>query len=161
MSTVVLGIDPGTTIIGFGVVRASGNALEPLEHGIISNPGKDKALDLENTARLLSAIIEKHRPTAASVERLFFFNNKKTAMAVSEMRGVILLTLARHRIPVQEFTPLQVKQQICNYGKAEKKQVQKMVQMLLGLKEVVRPDDAADALALAICGTLTSSTAQD
>ena len=161
MDNIILGIDPGTTIIGFGVVRVSGNRFEPLEHGIISNPGKDKALDLENTTRLLSALIEKHRPVTASVERLFFFSNQKTAMAVSEMRGVILLTLARHRIPVKEFTPLQVKQQICNYGLADKKQVQRMVQKLLGLKEFVRPDDAADALALAICGALTSSTVQD
>lgn len=160
MSDTILGIDPGTTIIGFGVVRVSGNRFEPVEHGVIANGGNDRAHDMKSTAAALSALIEKHRPTVAAVERLFFSKNQKTAMSVSEMRGIILLTLATHGIPVREFTPLQVKQYVCNYGLADKKQVQKMVKMLLALKEDVEPDDAADALALAICGAVAPSTGE-
>ena len=155
---IVLGIDPGTTRIGFGVIRARGNTLQPLEHGVISNAGRDRAYDFKNTTRALTALVEKYKPTVASVERLFFSKNKKTALSVSEMRGIILLALANHSIPVREFTPLQVKQHICNYGLADKKQVQKMVRLLLNLKEEVMQDDAADALALAICGALAPST---
>ncbi len=149
---IILGIDPGTTRIGFGVVRVTGNKFEPLDYGIIKNPGKDKLFDYKNTARSLAELIKKHSPDVASVERLFFFKNQKTVMSVGEMRGVIMLTLANHDLPVVEFTPMQVKQAIASYGGADKKQVQKMVRLVLGIKEEIRPDDAADALAIAICG---------
>jgi len=151
-----LGIDPGTTIIGYGIVEDAGGSLKPLAWGVFRNPGADAMADKQATTKALSKLIATHRPDATGVERLFFMNNAKTAMAVSEMRGVIMLTLARHKIPVVEFTPQQVKRGVCGNGQAKKPQVQAMVQMLLHIKEQIRPDDAADALALAIC----CSTAQ-
>lgn len=148
---VILGIDPGTTQIGFGVVEKKNNKLACLDYGIIKNPGKDKALDYQNTAKKLSELIIKYSPDLTSVERLFMFKNQKTVMAVSEMRGVIMLTLSSHNLPIYEYTPLQVKQAVSSYGRADKKQVENMVRLILGLKEEIKPDDAADALAIAIC----------
>jgi crossover junction endodeoxyribonuclease RuvC len=149
---IILGIDPGTTIIGFGVIKKEGQGFACLEYGVIRNPGKDRAADFTNTVSILSSIIKKHHPTAAAIEKLFFANNQKTAMAVSEMRGVLLLTLANHRLPVHEFTPLQVKQMVSRYGGADKKQMQKIVRLILRIPEEIKPDDAADALAIALCG---------
>ena len=149
---VIIGIDPGTTQIGFGVVKNEGNRFESLDYGIIKNPGKDKLLDYKTTAKELAKLITKYKPEVAVVERLFFFKNQKTVMAVGEMRGVIMLTLANHNLPVLEFTPLQVKQSLSGYGRAGKDQVQRMVRLILGIEEEIRPDDAADALAIAICG---------
>lgn len=148
---IALGIDPGTTRIGYGIIKSEKNRLTCLAYGILSNTGKDKMFDFQETERNLSALIEKYQPEVAGIEKLFFFKNQKTVMAVSEMRGVILLTLAKHRLPVQEFTPPQVKQNISAYGRADKAQIQRMVKMLLGIKEPITPDDAADALAIAIC----------
>ena len=125
-------------------------------YGIISNTGKDKLFDFKETEKKLSALIKKYKPDVAGVEKLFFFKNQKTVMAVSEMRGVIMLTLAKHSLPVHEFTPLQVKQNISAYGRAGKDQVQRMVQVLLSIKEPIKPDDAADALAIAICSAHTT-----
>ena len=125
-------------------------------YGIISNTGKDKLFDFKETEKKLSALIKKYKPDMAGVEKLFFFKNQKTVMAVSEMRGVIMLTLAKHGLPVHEFTPLQVKQNISAYGRAGKDQVQRMVQVLLSIKEPIKPDDAADALAIAICSAHTT-----
>ena len=149
---IIIGIDPGTTQIGFGVIRNESNYFESLDYGIIRNIGKDKLFDYKNTAKELSRLIKKYNPDVASVERLFFFKNQKTVMAVSEMRGVIMLTLANHNLPVFEFTPLQVKQSLSGYGRADKNQIQRMVRLILGIKEEIKPDDAADALAIAICG---------
>src|SRR3989344_4008181 len=149
---VIIGIDPGTTQIGFGVVKNEGNRFESLDYGIIKNPGKDKLLDYKTTAKELAKLITKYKPEVAVVERLFFFKNQKTVMAVGEMRGLIMLTLANHNLPVLEFTPLQVKQSLSGYGGGGKDQVQRMVRLILGIKEEIRPDDAADALAIAICG---------
>ncbi len=148
---IALGIDPGTTRIGYGVIKNERNRLTCIAYGILSNPGKDKMSDYVDTEKNLTALIEQYRPDVAGIEKLFFFKNQKTVMAVSEMRGVLMLTLAKHRIPVQEFTPPQVKQNISAYGRADKNQVIRMVQMLLGIREPITPDDAADALALAIC----------
>jgi crossover junction endodeoxyribonuclease RuvC len=150
---IALGIDPGTTRIGYGVVRHERNRMTALAYGILSNPGKDKLSDYKDTEKNLSELIAKYQPDVVAIEKLFFFKNQKTVMAVSEMRGVIMLTLAKHNLRVQEFTPPQVKQNISAYGKADKAQVIRMVQMLLGIKEPIKPDDAADALALAICCT--------
>ena len=149
---VIIGIDPGTTQIGFGIIKNEGNRLEPLDYGIIKNSGKDKLFDYKNTAKELSKLIKKHKPELAVVERLFFFKNQKTVMSVGEMRGVLMLTLANHNLPVLEFTPMQVKQAVSGHGGADKNQVQRMVRLILGIKEEIRPDDAADALAIAICG---------
>ena len=149
---VILGIDPGTTQIGFGIIRNEGNRFEVLGYGIIKNPGKDKLLDYKNTSKNLSKLIKKYKPDISSVERLFFFKNQKTVMSVGEMRGVIMLTLANHDLPVLEFTPMQVKQTVSGHGGADKNQVQRMVRLILGIKNEIKPDDAADALAIAICG---------
>lgn len=148
---VFLGIDPGTTIIGYGLVRDNKVRLLCEAYGVIDGSGLDKLGQFKKVRRELVALIKKHSPLAVAVEKLFFFKNQKTVMSVSEMRGVILSVLSELNIPIYELTPLQVKQKICNYGRAEKKQVQSMVKMLLHLKHDVKPDDAADALALAMC----------
>jgi crossover junction endodeoxyribonuclease RuvC len=156
---IIIGIDPGTTQIGFGVIKNEGNRFETLDYGIIKNNGKDKLFDYKKTSKELSKLIKKHKPELAVVEKLFFFKNQKTVMSVGEMRGVIMLTLANYGLTVLEFTPMQVKQAISGYGGADKNQVQRMVRLILGIKEEIKPDDAADALAIAICGvnnTLTS-----
>lgn len=149
---IIMGIDPGTTQIGFGIIKNEGSSFETLDYGIIKNLGKNKLSDYKNTAKELSKLVTKYKPGLAVVEKLFFFKNQKTVMSVGEMRGVIMLTLANHNLNVLEFTPMQVKQAISGYGGADKNQVQRMVRLILGIKEEIRPDDAADALAIAICG---------
>src|SRR3989344_4775576 len=149
---VIIGIDPGTTQIGFGVIKNEGNRFEPLDYGIIKNSGKDRLFDYKKTSKELSKLITKYKPGIAVVEKLFFFKNQKTVMPVGEMRGVIMLTLANHNLPVLEFTPMQIKQAVSGHGGADKNQVQRMVRLILGIKEEIKPDDAADALAIAICG---------
>lgn len=146
-----LGIDPGTSLIGYGVIETSASEIRPLDWGVIRNDGSDATLAREHTAQELLRITEKWRPAAAGVERLFFLNNKRSAMAVSEMRGVILLTLSRAEVAVREFTPMQVKQRVCGHASADKAQMQRMVALLLRIREKITPDDAADALALALC----------
>ncbi|MBI4138169.1 MAG: crossover junction endodeoxyribonuclease RuvC [Candidatus Wildermuthbacteria bacterium] len=150
---IILGIDPGTATTGYGVVKKEGRRLSCVAYGVIETPkgmpSQDRLLMLE---RQLVLVIKKHAPGLISVERLFFLNNAKTAFPVSEARGVILLACAKHGIPIREFTPLQAKMAITGYGKAQKAQVQRMVQETLKLKELPKPDDAADALGLAIAG---------
>lgn len=148
---IILGIDPGTTQIGFGVIEKQDNKLVCIDYGTIKNSGKNRIADYQNTSKKLSELIKKHSPELTSVEKLFLFKNQTTVMAVSEMRGIIMLTLANHDLPIYEFTPLQVKQAVSSYGRADKKQVESMVRLILGLKEEIKPDDAADALAIAIC----------
>jgi crossover junction endodeoxyribonuclease RuvC len=148
---IALGIDPGTTRIGFGVIEYNRSSFRCIDYGIIKNTVKDRSENYKNTAKELNILIKKYRPDICGIEKLFFLNNQKTVMSVSEMRGVIILTVAQNNIPIEEPTPLQIKQSISNYGRAGKAQVQKMVQMILGIKEEIRPDDAADALAIAIC----------
>lgn len=148
----ILGIDPGTTRIGYGVVKSEKNKITPVEYGLIDNPGKDRVFSLLNTHNSILALIDKYSPSQVSIEKLFFTNNKTTAMAVSEFRGVILLACAQRNTPVVELTPLQIKSGVTGYGKADKAQVQRMVKMILGIKEEIKPDDVADALAIAICG---------
>lgn len=144
---IYLGIDPGTTRIGYGVIEDRDGSFRSLAWGVLESAGGNK-----QTARsALEAVIARWTPDAAAVEKLFFLTNKKSAMSVSEMRGVIMLTLADHNLPAHEFTPPQVKQQVCGHGRAQKHQMQKMVRMILGITEAVEPDDAADALALALC----------
>ena len=147
-----LGIDPGTTRIGYGIIEdAGGGTFRCLAYGILESPGVTGPLEKSVAARSLEELLREWRPDRAAVEKLFFFKNKKSVMAVSEMRGVIMLTLAQHSLPIAEFTPLQVKQTICGHGRAEKHQVQKMMRLLLKISEDIRPDDAADALAMALC----------
>lgn len=148
----VLGIDPGTATTGFGVVEARGSRLRAVDYGIISTPaGMDMPDRLCLIHKGLSQIIDQYQPQVAAVEQIFYHRNAKTVITVAQSRGVILYTAASGGIQVCEYTPLQVKQSVVGYGQAEKRQVQLMVQRILALKEIPKPDDAADALAIAIC----------
>lgn len=148
----VLGIDPGTATTGYGVVEETGNQLSALAFGVIRTPaGQPLATRLQTIHREVGALVDRWRPLAASVEELFFSTNARTAMSVGQARGVTLLALADAGLDVAEYTPTAVKQAVTGYGNADKGQMQEMVRLLLGLEEVPRPDDAADALAVAIC----------
>ena len=148
----VLGIDPGTAITGYGVVEEVKGDLKPLAFGVIRTPaGQPLPMRLQLIYRAVRELATEWGPAAAAVEELFFSSNVRTAMSVGQARGVALLALADARLVVAEYTPLTVKQAVTGYGNADKAQVQEMVRLLLGLAEVPRPDDAADALAVAIC----------
>jgi crossover junction endodeoxyribonuclease RuvC len=168
----ILGIDPGTATTGYGVITAIGNwqlaigrlqkseikkrkqsdSLKLIDYGcIITKPKLKDSERLLILAKELKKIIKKDKPDLMAVEDIFFFKNLKTAIKVSQARGVILLVGQQEKIPIFEYTPLQVKQAVVGYGRAEKKQIQEMVKILLKLKETPKPDDAADALAVAIC----------
>ncbi len=148
----VLGIDPGTAITGYGLVMGEGDDLTLLAYGAITTPS-DRPLPerLQRIYRELTALIEDQQPTAVAVEELFFSKNVRTALSVGQARGVALLAAANAGLPIHEYTPLQVKQAIAGYGRATKDQIQQMVRMLLALDSVPQPDDAADAIAVAIC----------
>jgi crossover junction endodeoxyribonuclease RuvC len=149
---IILGIDPGTAATGYGLVRKKADNLNLIEYGCIkTEPKFSTAERLNKLNQQLAKIIQEHKPQKIAVEDIFFFKNLKTAVKVSQARGVILAKAAQMQIPVIEHTPLQVKQAVTGYGRAEKSQVQKMVKILLSLKEIPKPDDAADALAVAIC----------
>ena len=149
----VLGIDPGLATTGYGIVRSGlQNEYECLEYGVINTEGGQPDADrLTLLFSALTELIHHHQPDFSAVEKLFFQKNVKTALSVGQARGVTLLTLAQANLPVYEYTPNEVKQTVCGYGNAEKIQVQRMVQTLLHLDDLPRPDDAADALAVAIC----------
>ncbi len=153
----ILGIDPGTATTGFGLISKTGANLTLLDCGIVSTP---KTLDMPKRLTILfddlSEIIKHHQPDVVAVEKLFFASNITTAMSVSQARGIILLVAAQQNIPVAEYTPLQVKMSATGYGKATKKQVQEMVKKILKLNTTPKPDDAADALAIAICHSANS-----
>lgn len=149
---IIIGIDPGIADTGYGVIEVSGNNLRCLDYGSVKTPAKSDLADrLEVINMELGGIMKRYRPRLVAVEQLFFCKNVKTALVVGQARGVVLLTARKHKISVAEFTPLQVKQAVSAYGRAGKTQVQKMVKLLLGLPELPKPDDAADALAIAIC----------
>lgn len=148
----ILGIDPGYAIVGYGVVEAANAMYRPLEYGAVTTqPQPDFGLRLKEIYEGMSELLATFRPQAASVEKLFFLNNKTTGIGVAEARGVILLALSQAGVPLYEYNPMQVKQAVTGYGKAQKHQVQEMTRRLLGLPGIPKPDDAADALALAIC----------
>ena len=148
----ILGIDPGTTIIGYGIVETKPNGLACLDYGVFRvQTGTETSNRISSVYDFFEKLIKKHQPDKAGIEKLFFFKNAKTITRVSETKGVILLALQKLGVEVSEFTPLQVKQAVSNYGRAEKRQVQKIISLILGLKEIPQPDDAADALAIAIC----------
>ncbi|MER3468867.1 MAG: crossover junction endodeoxyribonuclease RuvC, partial [Thermoflexus sp.] len=148
----VLGIDPGIAITGYGVIEERDGQLEALAYGEIRTPAGDPLpLRLRRLYEGLQGLIQAHRPEAAAVERLFFGRNVTTAFAVGQARGVALLALAQAEIPVYEYTPADVKQALVGYGNAPKAQIQAMVRMVLRLPETPRPDDVADALAVAVC----------
>lgn len=149
----VIGIDPGTATTGYGVVEeARDGSLTALTYGVIQTPaGLEMPARLLIIYRQLTDILLLHRLHSGAVEKLFFQRNVRTALSVGQARGVVLLVLEQHNLPVAEYSPLEVKQSVVGYGGAEKHQVQVMVQALLGLKDIPQPDDAADALAIAIC----------
>lgn len=149
---VILGIDPGYAIVGFGLIRPEPRHYVPLEYGAITT-----AADMEFPQRLqviydhMTCLMTKWKPDAMAIEKLYFGSNKTTGIGVAEARGVILLTAAQHQVPVYEYTPMQVKTAVTGYGMAHKPQVMEMTRRLLCLRQIPRPDDTADALAIAIC----------
>ncbi|MFA6427739.1 MAG: crossover junction endodeoxyribonuclease RuvC [Candidatus Magasanikbacteria bacterium] len=152
----ILGVDPGFGRTGFGIIEGDRNEWKLVCYGCIETTAIDSFIDrIEQLHTQLTQIIKKFRPTQAAVEDLFFYKNVTTAMKVGQARGVILLTLRQANIPVFECTPLQVKQSLTGYGRAEKGQIQKMVQMILKIKKKISPDDAADALAIALTAGAT------
>lgn len=149
---VILGIDPGTAITGYGLIAKQGNHLKQIAFGVIRTiPETPTALRLQQTSQELKLIIKQYQPDVMAVEQLFFNKNVRTALAVGQARGVILLAGAEAGLDIIEYTPLQVKMAVVGYGRAEKRQVQEMVRILLCLGAIPKPDDAADALAIAIC----------
>ena len=169
---IIIGIDPGIAKLGYAFIeiKKGEEKLKTIDYGcIITDPKFSTGDRLKKIHNELNKLIKNYRPDVMAVESLYFFKNLKTVMPVSQAKGVILLTAAERKIPVLEFTPLQMKMAITGYGKAEKKQVQKMIKMLLGLEEKSkdrnlpadrhgrREDDAIDALGIAICGTIKAS----
>lgn len=147
----ILGIDPGTGILGFGVIDVVGRKVQMVDAGVIRTPVKeDDAVRLLTIYEELTDIIAATKPTVMSVEKLFFARNVTTAMTVAQARGVVLLCGQQAGLTLFEYTPMQIKQAITGYGKADKKQMQEMVRVLLGLAETPKPDDCADALAAAL-----------
>jgi crossover junction endodeoxyribonuclease RuvC len=147
----VIGIDPGTGITGFGIIEASGQSKKLVDAGVIrTEPHTPIEQRLETIHRELSEIVADTKPEQAAVERLFFARNVTTAFAVSQARGVVILTLQHAGLPIHEYTPLQVKMAMTGYGRATKQQIQEMVRVMLALTDIPRPDDCADALAVAL-----------
>lgn len=148
----VLGIDPGTATTGYGLVRETPDSLEMVAYGVITTPaGTEMATRLQSLFHQLGDLLQQHQPDTAAVEKLFFQRNVRTAMSVGQARGVILLALAEAGLSVTEYAPNEIKQAITGYGGADKRQMQTMIQLMLALPEVPHPDDAADALAVAVC----------
>ena len=149
---IILGIDPGYAIVGIGVVEYKGNKFRPIEYNAITtHASMITSLRLKKIKEEICEYWHKYKPDAVALEELFFNNNAKTAIAVAQARGVLVAETAAMEIPIFEYTPLQIKQAVTGYGRAEKGQIQQMVKMLLNLNAIPRPDDAADALAVAIC----------
>lgn len=148
----ILGIDPGFAIVGWGVIEYSGSKFKTIAYGSIQTPAGMRLEErLAQIHKQMNLLFETYRPDAMAVEELFFNNNITTGIRVAEARGVILVSAEEHGVKIAEYTPSQVKQAVVGYGKAEKKQIISMVTMLLGLSEPPKPDDTADALAIAIC----------
>lgn len=153
----IIGIDPGTGILGFGVVDVHGSKVTMVDAGVIKTPAHTPLDErLEEIFDGLTEIIAETKPEVMSIEKLFFSRNVTTAISVSHARGVAMLVGRKAKLPIAEYTPMQIKQTITGYGKADKKQMQEMVRMQLGLKEIPKPDDAADALAAAITYSMMS-----
>ncbi len=147
-----LGIDPGTATTGYGILESDGDEIRVVDYGCIKTSSKEtSSARLKKIHSDLKKIISKHKPKCVVVERLFFGANTKTAMAVGQARGVILLTASQAGLDIAEYTPLEIKIALTGYGRADKQQIQQMVKRLLKLDAVPKPDDAADALAVALC----------
>ncbi len=157
---IILGIDPGYATVGFGILESNGSRHKAIEYGVITTPKEDSLPKrLAKIAEGFNIIIDRYHPDAIAMEELFFTNNQKTAILVAEARGVILLTAYQKCKNLYEYTPLQIKQAMTGYGKAEKKQIQQMVKTYLNLTSIPKPDDAADALAVALTHAQTNRLA--
>ncbi len=157
----ILGIDPGTAITGYGIIEKIPGSYTLVDYGCIRTPANQRLPDrLVNIYQAMLSLLDEFQPDEVAVEELFFNSNAKTAFTVGQARGVIILAAAQRNISVGEYTPLQVKQAIAGYGRAEKKQVQIMVKTILNMKTTPKPDDAADALAVAICHANWQNTRQ-
>lgn len=149
---IILGIDPGYAIVGYGVIKYENCKFKTMEYGAITtNAEENMFIRFKKIHDSLAEIIERTAPDVMAIEELFFNSNQKTAINVAQARGVLILAAMNKEVPIFEYTPLQIKQAIVGYGRAEKKQVQQMVKMLLRLDSVPKPDDTADALAVAVC----------
>ena len=155
----VLGIDPGYAIVGFGLVETERGKQRLVKYGVITTPAgipiQSRLMDIE---RDMNELLDTFRPDCLAIEELFFNTNVTTAINVAQARGVILLSAAKHGVPIYEYTPLQVKQAVVGYGRAEKKQVMDMTMRLLCLEQSPKPDDAADAIAIALCHARSSTS---
>ncbi len=149
---IILGIDPGVADTGYGLIQVTGQEISALDYGSIQTskhcPLEHRLVEIE---KQLIRIIQQYQPTKIGIEKLYFCKNVTTAISVGQARGVVMLTAAKNQLPIVEFTPLQVKQAVTGYGQATKSQIQQMVKTILKLKAIPKPDDAADALAIAIC----------
>ncbi|MDD4316865.1 MAG: crossover junction endodeoxyribonuclease RuvC [Clostridia bacterium] len=155
---IILGIDPGYATVGYGIIKSEGSKNFALDYGVITTPKTQKLPErLAYIAEGIRALIDKHNPDAISIEELFFQNNRKTAIFVAEARGAILVSCMGSCCKrLYEYTPLQIKQAMTGYGRADKNQIQQMVKIMLGLADIPRPDDAADALAVALTHSQTN-----
>jgi crossover junction endodeoxyribonuclease RuvC len=157
---ITLGIDPGTALLGFGIVE-SGDDPRMIDYGAIATrPEREMPERLNELFERVTTLLEHYRPDVLAVEQLFFARNVTTAIAVGQARGVVLLAAARGRVPVVEYSPSEVKHAVVGYGKADKLQIQEMVRIILGLDHLPQPDDAADALAVALCHAQRSAFAE-
>ncbi len=148
----ILGIDPGFATLGYGIIELNGSRFQTIQYGAITTPAKTKMPErLKMIYSELTELIIKYEPQEASIEELFFNKNTKTALLVGQARGAVLVACANKNLHVFEYTPLQIKQALVGYGRAEKKQIQVMVKNILNLKDIPKPDDTADALAAAVC----------
>ena len=156
---IILGIDPGYAIVGYGVINYINNRYTTLDYGAVTTQAKTPFSErIEQIYDEISAVLTRWKPQAVALEKLFFNTNTTTAIDVAQARGVIMLAATKCAVPVYEYTPLQVKQAVVGYGRAEKKQVMEMTKMLLGLSAVPKPDDTADALAMALCHAHSSGS---
>ncbi|MBC8530101.1 crossover junction endodeoxyribonuclease RuvC [Christensenellaceae bacterium NSJ-44] len=157
----ILGIDPGIAIVGYGVIESQGSRLKHIENGVLTTPaGMPLPQRLEQVYNGMKKLLMLFQPEAIAFEELFFAKNAKTAITVGQARGVALLAAAQESEQLFEYTPLQIKQGVVGYGRAEKNQVQQMVKVLLNLPDIPKPDDAADALAVAICHAHSANSQQ-
>jgi len=149
---VIIGIDPGTTRLGYGIIEDKGHSMKCLGYGVLGKVGLDRFENMVAVSSDLKKLLDRYNPEVGAIEKLFFTVNQKTGMAVSEMRGVILLTLAEKGLKIAEFTPQAVKRSLSGYGGAGKSQMQNALRLILKMDKIITPDDAADAVAIAICG---------
>ena len=156
---IILGIDPGYAIVGWGIIDYTANRFSVIDYGAVTTEAKTPFNErLEAVYDGVEDIIKRYKPSALAIEKLFYNTNAKTVIDVAQARGVINLAAVKNSVPIFEYTPLQVKQSVVGYGRAEKKQVQEMTKRILNLPEIPKPDDTADALAMAICHAHTSGS---